>query len=199
MRNIYTSVCLILLAFLNLLCSCRNKDTDMTGNSSTEEVSMFKNKAKYGEEISIHVDFSIPSSEPRFFVYDNKNDSLLSQSKCAHGCGGGSTVDTPVFSNTPGSECSSLGDYKLRSIGKLNTIDMPCIRIDGLSASNSNAASRGIVIHEGPIFADDITIGVKIPVSSYISQGCFTISSNTFNLLCDEMRKNRTIYLYAYK
>ncbi|MDE6770862.1 MAG: murein L,D-transpeptidase catalytic domain family protein [Muribaculaceae bacterium] len=181
------------------LCSCIKEKNTRLDEPSNTLVSEFKNKAKYGEDISIYVDYSIPSSQPRFFVYDNRKDSLISKSKCAHGCGGGSTADKPIFSNTPGSECSSLGTYRVRCIDKLNTATLPCIRIDGLSKTNSNAAARGIVIHEGPILADDISIGVIIPISKYISQGCFTISSKTFNLLRDEMHKNKNIYLYAYQ
>lgn len=153
--------------------------------------------AKHGEDLSIYVDFSIDSSKPRFFVYDNKRDSLISSSKCAHGSGGGSTASVPVFSNEVGSNCSSLGVYKLTRNSRLNTIDMPCIRIEGLSATNSNAAKRGVVIHEAYFFADDITIGLPIPVTPYISQGCFGISTKTFNLLQKSMLDKKTIYLYA--
>lgn len=199
MYNPLKSLIILLLGMVFSLCSCSKEKNAKSDDSSKIMVSEFKNKAKYGEDISIYVDYSIPSSQPRFFVYDNRKDSLISKSKCAHGCGGGSTADKPVFSNTPGSECSSLGTYRLRCADKLNTVNLPCIRIDGLSKTNSNAAARGIVIHEGPILADDISIGVTIPVSKYISQGCFTISSKTFNLLRDEMAQNKSIYLYAYQ
>lgn len=75
---------------------------------------------------------------------------------------------------------------------------MRCIRLDGLSSTNSNAASRGIVIHEAPVVADDISIGVPIPLTKYISQGCFSISTSTFDLLSTEMDSGKKIYLYAY-
>lgn len=153
--------------------------------------------AKHGEDISIYVDFGISSAYPRFFVYDNQNDSLLTCSKCTHGSGGGSTISKPVFSNEIGSNCSSLGEYKLTANSRLNTINMPCIRLLGLSKTNSNIAQRGVVIHEAPFFADDISIGIPIPVTKCISQGCFGISTKTFNLLQDLMKQKRSIYLYA--
>ncbi len=194
------NIVFFLFVFSTLLFnSCGNKAAEADQSSAnSERPDKFKNKAKHGEDISIYVDFGISSAQPRFFVYDNKAKSVISESKCAHGCGGGSTVNKPVFSNTPGSECSSLGEYRLRSVGKLNTINAPCIRIDGLSSTNSNAAARGIVIHEGPLLADDITIGIPIPVTKYISQGCFTISTKTFNLLCQLLQEKKSIYLYAY-
>ena len=193
MQNVFSS-----FIFVN----CNNQATeshdDISKNlAKSEIVSKFKGKAKHGEDISIYVDFGIYSAEPRFFTYDNENDTLISKSKCAHGCGGGSTTDKPVFSNKFGSNCSSLGEYRLRCVSKLNTMNMPCIRIDGLSNTNSNAAARGIVIHEGPVLADDITIGIPIPVTKHISQGCFTISSTTFNLLCQLLKEKKSIYLYA--
>jgi hypothetical protein len=79
----------------------------------------------------------------------------------------------------------------------LNTIDMPCIRLVGLSGTNCNVARRGVVIHEAPFFADDISIGIPIPVTDYISQGCFGISTEAFNMLQDLMIHNKSIYLYA--
>lgn len=186
-------VIIIVLFGLNYFRSSTNKKTA----DKAEVISKFHNKAKHGEDISVFVDFSISNAYPRFFVYDNRSDSLLSSSKCAHGCGGGSTVDKPVFSNTPGSMCSSLGTYRLRCVDKLHSIPFPCIRIDGLSHTNSNAAARGIVIHEAPFAADAVSIGVPIPVTKYISEGCFSISHETFTLLCDLVNENKSIYLYA--
>lgn len=74
---------------------------------------------------------------------------------------------------------------------------MPCIRLTGLSKTNSNVEKRGVVIHEAPFFADNISIGIPIPVTKYISQGCFGISSKTFNLLQELVKSGKTIYLYA--
>ena len=56
------------------------------------------------------VDFSIHSGKKRFFVWDFKGDSIKYASLCAHGYGKDSTHSKPVFSNTPGSLCSSLGN-----------------------------------------------------------------------------------------
>lgn len=157
----------------------------------------YNDVAKHGEDVSIVVKFGESSSKARFIVYDNHTREVVSFSKCAHGSGGGSTVNDPVFSNQSGSKCSSLGEYKLRCISKLYNCDMDCIRLDGLSSTNSNAASRGITIHTAPVLADLISTGFPIPVSPMISQGCFGISTSTFDQLCDLLRKGKTIYLYA--
>lgn len=152
----------------------------------------------HNEDISVIVDFSIPSYAKRMFVFDNRNLGIeISSSKCAHGAGGGSTLWKPVFSNEPGSECSSLGTYRLTRNDTMHNIGAPCIRLEGLDSSNSNAAARGIVIHEGPVLADGISVGLPIPVSRYISQGCFTISSYTLSMLRYLMNSGASVYLYA--
>lgn len=185
---------IILIAFILILSIGIISVRCMGADVSKDTLS---NIAKHNEDVSIYVDFAIDSAYPRFFVYDNRTDSILSSSKCTHGCGGGSTTSSPVFSNKIGSNCSSLGEYKLTTNSRLNGTDMPCIRLNGLSKTNSNVAQRGVVIHEAPFFADDISIGIPIPVTKYISQGCFGISTKTFNLLQDLMKKNKSIYMYA--
>ena len=157
----------------------------------------YDNVAQNGEDISIVVKFGKPSSGLRFIVYDNQTRQVIGSSKCAHGSGGGSTTEHPVFSNKVGSNCSSLGTYRLRSISKMYNCDMDCIRLEGLSPTNSNAAARGIYIHTAPIVADVFSTGFPIPVSPIISQGCFGISTETFNQLCALLREGKTIYLYA--
>lgn len=176
-------------------------ETDLKGKSDDhyEEGWQYNyGLARHGEDISILVDYSIPSSDYRFFVLDNKSHKEISKSKCAHGCGGGSTASKPVFSNAPGSDCSSLGVYRLLYNDKMRNNSFPCIRLKGLDSTNSNAFARGIVIHEGPVMADDITLGVTIPVSPVISQGCFSISFDTFHILQNLVKEKKTIYLYAF-
>lgn len=180
-----------ILSLLCLLLACCGNGKATIGKEG------YRNVAKHGEDISILCDFGISSAQPRFFVYDNRKKELVSKSKCAHGCGGGSTASKPVFSNKPGSECSSLGEYRLRCNDRMHNYGFDCIRIDGLSPSNSNAASRGIVIHGCPVIGESYTTGIPIPVSKYISQGCFGISSKTLDLLQEEMDRGARIYLYA--
>lgn len=184
----------VLSSLLCVTVAVNKKECRTIEENNTEK---FKNIRKHGEDISIYVDFALSSAYPRFFVYDNENDSILSSSKCAHGYGGGSTTDMPKFSNVSGSGCSCLGAFKLLNIDKLHNFDIPCVRIKGLDKTNSNAFARGIVIHEAYFVADPISIGMPIPVSKYISQGCFAISTETFNLICDLMKKRKSIYLYA--
>lgn len=173
-------------------------------NLSVDKVSPYK-IGKYGEDISIVVDFSKSPANPRFFVYDTKSKELLMKSKCAHGGGGGSTMFSPKFSNRPNSHCSSLGDYRLRCTSRSTiylpnfTTSYPCIRLDGLSSTNSNASSRGILIHGGALgICEPYSAGwLPIPASNMISQGCFTISNKTFEDLSALLDGGKKMYLYA--
>lgn len=151
---------------------------------------------KHAEDISLYVDFSRTSDNKRFAVYDNKKNEIIAISKCSHGCGQGSTIDKPVFSNDIGSNCSSLGEYRVAEIDKMKN-GFPCIRIDGLDKTNSNARKRGIVIHELPIFTSTVFDDMKIPLTKYISSGCFAIAPEVFKLLINLRKEGKTMYLYA--
>lgn len=157
----------------------------------------YRDVSRHGEPVSVWVDFSRSSAAQRFFVYDNREKKLIAKSKCAHGSGGGSTWNKPVFSNDPGSNCSSLGEYRLRCNDKMITYAAPCIRIDGLNKTNSNVAARGVVIHECPVIAESWTTGVPIPTTPLISQGCFGISTPVFKMLQELVADGKQIYLYA--
>jgi hypothetical protein len=91
-------------------------------------------------------DFSEASRAPRLHLVDVANgriDSLL----VAHGRGSdpAHTGFVKTFSNAPGSEATSegcylTGDYYVGQHGR-------SMRLKGLDPSNSNAESRGIVVH----------------------------------------------------
>ena len=80
------------------------------------------------------------------YMISQKKDIVFS-CLCAHGLGGGSTAITPVFSNSEGSLCSSLGRFVITGIGSATYKN--CFRLKGLDPVNNNAATRGILIHAG--------------------------------------------------
>lgn len=177
---------------------CESELSYSAGDSKEAEfISEVGNKhPRHNEDISIYVDFSQSSANKRFVVVDNKTNEVLASSNCAHGAGKGSTVDTPVFSNEIGSNCSSLGEYKVGEIGEM-TNGFPCIRLDGLSKTNSNVRKRGVVIHELPFFTGPVFEGVKLPLNKYISSGCFAIAPEVFALLTNLRKEGKTMYIYA--
>ena len=110
-------------------------------------------KHKLSENYAVIVDFDKPSGRHRFFVCDLRKQRIIASSLCAHGAGGGSTVNRPVFSNEVGSNCSSLGHYKIMGKHKMRTSGLPSFKLMGLDKSNSNAERRGLLIHSAKLIS----------------------------------------------
>lgn len=145
------------------------------------------------------VDFGRLSCNDRFYIYDVKANKYIYSSRVQHGNGGKSTALEPEISNIIGSNCSSVGLYKVTSLGKMNSWpNAECFRLKGLCSTNSNAEKRGILIHPSvslsiiPKFP-----GLVIPLTSE-SRGCFAVSFLMMERL-KECYKNGKIYVYAYK
>ena len=91
------------------------------------------------------IDFSVPSTERRMFVYDLRTRALLFQEHVSHGRNSGANVPT-AFSNQPESFKSSIGLYRTAEgyFGKHGY----SLRLDGLEKGfNDRARERAIVIH----------------------------------------------------
>lgn len=143
----------------------------------------------------IIVDYSIKSGSPRFFIYDFKRKKVVYKCLCAHGLGGGSTAVTPIFSNSEGSLCSSLGRFVITGIGSANYKN--CFRLIGLDPINNNAARRGILIHAGRM----VTYHRLLPYMflSKTCEGCLTITKSGLFKLHDIYRQetNKNILVYS--
>ena len=91
------------------------------------------------------IDFSVPSTERRMFIYDLRTRALLFQEHVSHGRNSGANVPT-AFSNEPESFKSSIGLYRTAEgyFGKHGY----SLRLDGLEKGfNDRARERAIVIH----------------------------------------------------
>lgn len=143
------------------------------------------------------VNFKKWSCFDRLYIYDVRKKKYVYSSRVQHGSGGKSTVFKPEFSNKIGSNCSSLGLYKIIALNRMNrNRKVECFRLRGLSSTNSNAESRGILIHPGYCFS----LIPKFPglVAPLIgSRGCFTVSILTMQRLKQYYKKGN-IYIYAY-
>ena len=143
----------------------------------------------------IFVDFSKPSCEERLFIATIKSCNVIYSGVVLHGMGGKSTPSTPEFSNEIGSNCSSLGFYKVGELSRAFGI-YPCYRLDGLDSTNSNARKRGILIHPS-IMASLLPYpkkGKNFPLTKS-SEGCFSVSLHTF-LKIKSLKG--PVYIYAF-
>jgi hypothetical protein len=102
------------------------------------------------------IDYSIHSSKPRFFVYNKVTGEFYAE-KCAHGIGGDNRLKHDghchEVSNRAGSLMSNLGFGRMGGTYVSKTVGF-ARRIHGLSPTNNNMLSRGIVLHEGGYIPD---------------------------------------------
>lgn len=141
-------------------------------------------------DIILLCDFSKPSGTRRFMAYDAKKNKIIFSSLCDQGKGKG-------FSNKPGSFCSSLGFYKVCGQHKMR-VGVNSFILQGLSSSNSNALSRGILIHPWHSVSDLLTY--PLPILHKASKGCFVLSPIKYKMLRKIIKRNsnKPILLYAY-
>lgn len=97
------------------------------------------------QQVLTVIDYSKPSSQRRFWVFDLRNERLLYDELVAHGRNSGSTMATS-FSNQPNSLKSSIGVYTTgQPYGGQHGYSL---RLIGLEPGfNDNAYSRAIVVH----------------------------------------------------
>lgn len=103
-----------MLNLLLLLLPFWSSSTNIKAEKLSEAYTFCKQN-KLDTTVCIMVDMSLPSGKNRLFVYDFKQKKTIIAGLCAHGVGGGSTSTKPVFSNTVGSNCTSLGKYKVKT------------------------------------------------------------------------------------
>ena len=155
-------------------------------------ISNAKNYNKYinkNYDYTIIVDYSIHSGKNRFFMYNNKKECIL-KSLCENGK---EIKGIPVFSNTIGSNCSSLGKFEIKSFNIMSN-NLPSFILKGLDKSNNNATKRQILIHPYYTVPDFEIYPFKLPIKT--SKGCFIISPWKFKCL-QNLIKNKKVILYS--
>lgn len=66
-------------------------------NTKISEALTFCKKKNMDTNICIMIDMSIPSGKNRIFVWDFNKKSILFEGLCAHGVGGGSTLQRLII------------------------------------------------------------------------------------------------------
>lgn len=99
------------------------------------------------------IDYSLPSTEKRFWLFDLARSRLLIEDLVAHGRNSGEN-EAASFSNVPGSLQSSLGIFRVGEsyLGKHGA----SLRLIGLEPGiNDRALDRAIVIHGAEYVSED--------------------------------------------
>jgi len=100
------------------------------------------------------IDYSLPSTKPRLWVFDVAQGRLLFQELVAHGRNTGEHL-AERFSNVEGSKMSSLGLF--RTAETYYGSNGYSLRMHGLDAGfNDNALVRAIVMHGAPYVSEAI-------------------------------------------
>ena len=110
----------------------------------TNDIITYTIKHKLNSHYCFLIDMKIASGLKRFYVYDLKKDTVLQAGLVTHGSSNHDT-DSVLFSNIPGSNCTSLGKYKIGKSyrGKFGL----AYKLYGLDKTNSNAFNRFVVLH----------------------------------------------------
>ncbi len=129
----------------------------------------FTQKKKYNTSFCFLIDMSLPSGQKRFFIYDLKNDSVMTSALVAHGNCFEYWLEGRRYSNTVGSGCTSLGKYRIGSsyTGKWGY----SYKLHGLDSSNNKAFERTVVLHAHSCVPDE-----EVNDEICQSNGCPTVS-----------------------
>lgn len=145
-----------------------------------EKALAFASRHNMNERYVLFVDYSIPSGTPRLFVWDFQKKKIAASTYVMHGPGGGSTDKQPMFSNKPGSGCSSLGRFLVtKENGNRNKRGF---RIKGMDLDNQSAYGRGLMIH-GAKWVDRHCWKPYIPMNAKCCLGCITVSTRGMTYL----------------
>jgi hypothetical protein len=137
------------------------------------------------------IDYSLPSSEPRLFVFNLESRKLLFRELVAHGKNSGGDIAS-FFSNSPGSLATSLGlfvtaDTYFGSNGY-------SLRLKGLEEGvNDMAMDRAIVMH-GASYVSRAAIHALGRLGR--SWGCPAVRKEISKKMIDTLRGGSPIFAY---
>ena len=138
------------------------------------------------------IDFSLPSTAERFFVFDMARHRLLFSSVVAHGKNSGENYATS-FSNEYGSYKSSLGFYLTGSTYQGS--NGYSLLLDGLEKGiNDRARERAIVVH-GAAYADPSVASRGGRLGR--SFGCPALPQKLSRPIIDAIKDGSVMYIYA--
>lgn len=206
-RILLTAISIAALLLLLFLITGQLTPKDL--DERAEEALEYCNKNGYSTDYCLLVDYGRHSGRVRFFLWDFEKEKPALKCLCAHGYGKGSTARKPVFSNEPGSFCSSLGHYR---VGREKTMSKPkgrkALLLYGKDKTNSNALQRGILIHpvglpNFPIYPLLIPVKVHKVLGHKIrpkSEGCITIPFRKYEKVSKVAKSsNKPLMLWVYE
>ena len=143
-----------------------------------------------GEKLAV-IDYSMPSTQKRLWVFDLANPRVLYNEYVAHGQGSGENY-ARAFSNNDGSHQTSLGLFRTAETYVGN--NGYSLRMDGLDKGfNDNARSRAIVMH-GAWYVD-ASMAQKMGRIGR-SHGCPAVRANIAHEIIDTLKGGQFVFSY---
>lgn len=137
------------------------------------------------------IDFSLPSSVPRLWIFDLEQRKLVLEELVAHGQKSGDDLATR-FSNRVGSHQSSIGLFRTGEsyFGEHGY----ALRMDGLEPGiNDNARERAIVVHAAD-YVDPAWIARQGRIGR--SQGCPAVRPEIAQQVVDSLKDGQFMFSY---
>jgi len=144
------------------------------------------------------VDYGLPSTEPRGYVFDMSTLSVLEGPfTVAHGRGSSTTqYGVPTrFSNAPGSAMTSLGLYVAQGLYQFvghtagQTYSSVGLRLEGVTPGyNDRALARGVVAHGAPYVS---------ATKAGRSEGCPAMEQQRAQRVLPELANGGMVFLFA--
>lgn len=134
-----------------------------------KEAKTFCETNAFNPTVAFFTDMSLRSGRRRFFVVNLDKDSIVDAGLVTHGHCQEYASRKPHFSNEIGSNCTSIGKYKIgyKYDGSFGT----AYKLFGLDTSNSNAFDRFVVLHSHSCVPEEESV-----VGICRSEGCPTVS-----------------------
>jgi hypothetical protein len=157
---------------------------------SAQECARAAGQAPRARRLAV-IDYSLPSTEPRLWVFDLQRKRLLYAEHVAHGRGSGDNLATD-FSNIEGSHKTSLGLFVTdQTYYGANGYSL---RLDGLDPGfNDLARQRAIVMHGAP-YVDPEFAQEQGRLGR--SLGCPAVRQEVARRLINELRQGQLVFAY---
>jgi len=137
------------------------------------------------------IDYSLPSTEPRLWVFDLGRDELMFEELVSHGRGSGDAMAT-TFSNVPESYQSSLGLF--RTMNTYYGRNGYSLRLEGLETGiNDLAYQRAIVIHGADYVSESF---IEQTGRLGRSHGCPAVRQEVTYPLIDSIKEEQYLFVY---
>lgn len=168
---------------------CYSQLSDKLLKKATE-AKAYCQKYKMNTNFCFLMDVSVHSGKNRFYIYNFETNSISHSGLVCHGVGKNSTEQKPVYSNIVGSNCTSLGKYKIGQRAYSNWGINIHYKMHGLENSNSNAFKRHIVLHSYDYVTDKEIYPLHLTMGW--SQGCPVVANGLMKQI-DKLLKKSTM------